>query len=366
VVAGHVVWWSLRGNTAQIHPRLNARYWTAVADGAHNSNTDLAFWKNQFYLVHASSPYHMGTSRSRILLYRSPDARNWELLHVFQADAEDVRDPKLAIIGGRLLLYVLKNRGFEPAPYATAAAYSTDGANWSPLADLEPRGWLLWRPKTNDGQTYYVTAYWHEHGRSALFRSPDGLRWEFVSQIYAGDRNDETDMEFLPDGRILAGARLEGNRAWHQGAADARTLLAVAAPPYTNWQRSESRVTRLDGPNFFRYAGRVFAVARFDPEMYDRWYGMSSLLGRKRTAIYEVTPEKLTRISDLHSAGDTSYAGVAIKDGSLYISYYTNDPERDYAWLLGLILPTDVRMARVDLDDLLAAADRPLQGGGSQ
>src|SRR5690606_37626857 len=168
-----------------------------------------------------------------------------------------------------------------------------------------------------------------------------------------GDRNDETANEFLPDGRMIVTARLEGDdRAWHQGSKRAATLLAVAAPPYTEWATTRSLTTRLDGPALFAYNGRVYAVGRYDPEGREKWYGMSSLLGRKRTAIYEVRPDALIRLSDLPSAGDTSYAGVVLRDGYAYISYYSSNTRRDYAWLLGAVMPSDILMARVPLERL--------------
>ena len=94
-----------------------------------------------------------------------------------------------------------------------------------------------------------------------LFKSPDGIDWEPVSQIYEGERNDETDFEFMPDGRIIATARLEGNgNEW--GDASASTLIAAASPPFERWSRAKSHVTRLDGPCLFPYNGRVYAVGR--------------------------------------------------------------------------------------------------------
>jgi len=78
---------------------------------------------------------------------------------------------------------------------------------------------------------------------------------------------------------------------------------------------------------------------------------------RKRTALYEVTAESLSYLSDLPSAGDTSYAGLVLRNGFAYIDYYTSAIERDYPWLLGMFLPTDIRMARISLDSLVALAD---------
>ncbi|MBC7228465.1 MAG: hypothetical protein H5T61_14740 [Thermoflexales bacterium] len=45
----------------------------------------------------------------------------------------------------------------------------------------------------------------------------------------------------------------------------------------------------------------------------------------------------------------TSYAGVVILGDSLYVSYYTSDICRDVPWLMGMVLPSDIRIARIPL-----------------
>lgn len=42
--------------------------WKAVDDGTHNSNTDMTYWDAWLYLCDQRSPYHLGGSRSRLLL----------------------------------------------------------------------------------------------------------------------------------------------------------------------------------------------------------------------------------------------------------------------------------------------------------
>ena len=61
--------WLLRPNASQVDPRLALESWDIVADGEHNSNTDLIWWRDAFLLVHAASPYHLGTPRSRLLVF---------------------------------------------------------------------------------------------------------------------------------------------------------------------------------------------------------------------------------------------------------------------------------------------------------
>jgi hypothetical protein len=348
---------SLRPNRAAVEPSLGLESWDVVRDGTHNSNTDMIFWKGRFFLVHASSPFHMGTPRSKLVVRSSRDARRWDEIAELRIAGKDVRDPKLAAIGDELLLYALSNDGFMARPNRTLVASSRDGAAWSTFEPIGHPGWLLWRPKTRDGREWYAAAYWHEHGRSVLMRSLDGRAWSVVSQIHEGEGNDETEIELLPGGRILATARLEVTPDTLTGNNAASTRIAVADPPYTAWRYGRSRVTRLDGPVLFSHGGRVFAIGRHQPGRRGRFTQLGGVFSRKRTALYLLEEERLVHLSDLPSAGDTSYAGVVLRDGYLYADYYTSDIRRDYPWLLGMLLRSDVRIARVPLERLLALAE---------
>jgi hypothetical protein len=317
----------------------------------------MILWRGQFLLVHAASPYHLGTTRSRLLVKRSGDGRAWETLARIQVPGYDIRDPKIIEIGDRLFLYALPNEGFYATPIGTLLSTSGNAVDWTPFEPVGPPGWLFWRPKTRDGKTWYVPAYWHEHGESILLRSADGREWTRASTIHRGEANDETAIEFLPDGRLLATARLEIEPDTLTGRRDASTLLAVAERPYERWTTHKSVVTRLDGPALFSHAGRVFAVARYQPGARGWPSRLGSVWSRKRTAIFRVEPDRLVYLSDLPSSGDTSYAGVVLRDGYLWAEYYTSRIDRDYPWLLGMFLPTDLRMARIPLEALLAVSD---------
>jgi hypothetical protein len=349
----------LRPNRAVVDPRLALEHWDAVSDGEHNSNTDMIEWQGDFLLVHDARPYHLGTPDSRLVVRRSPDARRWETLARLQVPGKDVRDPKLAVIDGRLFLYALPNSGTMATPEGTVVATSDDAVNWTPFEPVGPEGWLFWRPKSPDGgATWYVPAYWKDHGESVLLRSTDGRSWERISTIHRGDGNDETDIEFLPDGRLLATARLEVTPDTILGNFDAATAIAVAEAPYTEWRpTARSKVTRLDGPALFRVEDTIFAVARHQPEPRGWLTRLGGVLARKRTALYRVEPERLVHLTDLPSAGDTSYAGVVQRDGHLYVDYYTSRIDRDFPWLLGMFLRSDVRVARIPVESLLALSD---------
>jgi len=345
-----VVYWTLRRNEAQVSASIVMDAWDIVADGKHNSNTDLVYWKGAFYLVHAAAPYHLGSPDCKLVVRRSEDGHSWEQLSALQVAPDDIRDPKFAIIEDRLFLYALKNISWNPEPYTTVFTTSQDGVHWEPFQEIEPQGWLFWKPKTSDGLTYYVPAYWWEHGRSVLFSSTDGIHWRQLSEIYTGDRNDETDIEFLPDGRLIATARLEFSDSI-LGHPQGSTLIATSKPPYHAWQvQTKSRVTRLDGPSLFQHRERVYAVGRYQPVVGGPFSQMGSVFTRKRTSLFKVCEEGLVRLSDLPSAGDTAYSGAVVLGDELFVSYYTSDVRKDYVWVAGMLSPSNIRMARVSLD----------------
>jgi hypothetical protein len=353
-------YWYLRPNQSFTAPSLDIQTWDAIMDGAHNSNTDLIDWQGAFYLVHASAPFHFASEKTRLFIWKSTDAVHWEKTAEFNAAGQDIRDPKLAVIHNRLYLYALKNVEFTAEPYSTVFSFSDDGLHWSAFKDIQPEGWLFWRPKSKDGITWYVPAYWHEHGKSSLLTSTDGANWSTAAPIYEGDRNDETDIEFLPDGRMICTARLEVSDNYF-GDNRGSTLVGVASAPYDRWTHVKSQVTRLDGPNLFSYRGQVYAVGRYQPVPRPFPFELGSILSRKRTSLFLVKEDGLTYLTDLPSAGDTSYAGVVIRGDDLYISYYTSDIHRDVPWILGMVGPSDIRMAKVNLPSLEELAQTQLR-----
>jgi hypothetical protein len=354
---GRLLHATLRPHAAGTDPAVVLDTWDAVADGWHNSNTDLTFWRGAFYLCHQTSPYHIGSRRSRLLLWRSTDARTWDKVREFKNETgREYRDPKFGIIGDRLFIYALPNLTVRALPVTTVYTYSEDGDTWSPMQEVDPSGWLFWRPKTLDGLTWYVTAYWHNHGRSILLQSSDGISWQTVSQIHEGDGNDETDFEFLTDGDMLVTARLEGSADNEWGNSEGCTLLATAPPPYERWTYHRSAVTRLDGPCAFSYNGRVYSIGRYQATHARILAEQGGMYSRKRTSIFLVEPDRLQYLTDLPSAGDTSYAGVIVQGDEAIASYYTSPAERDDTWVLGMFRPTDIKVARISLSALEALA----------
>lgn len=365
LVVGLFVYWYLRPNKAQVDTSIVTNSWNIASDEMHNSNTDMIEWQGMFYLSYVSSPFHFGSDKSVLHVKFSTDkGQTWAEVDTFNPSGEDIRDPKFAVIGSRLFLYALKNTSFVAEPYITVYSFTEDGLTWTNFETIPGLdGWLFWRPKTQDGLTFYNAAYWYQHGKSVLLKSTDGISWEIVSYIHNGDRNDETEIQFLPDGRLLATARLEYGDFADGAFGDVKgaTLITVSSPPFAEWtELLQSRVTRLDGPYLFTYHDRVYAVGRYQPGegYFSVLEPQGSILARKRTSLFEVRTDGLAYLTDLPSAGDTSYVGLVLAGDNAYMSYYTSPFDSDFSWILGMISPSAVRMAQVDLRALEALADQ--------
>lgn len=352
---GLILYWILRPNTSKVDPALEFELHVAVEDGMHNSNTDLIYWQDAFWLIHQNSPYHFATDKAKLILWRSENTVDWEQIAEFRIPGEDIRDPKFFATEERLILYALKSVEWVAEPYTTAWFESSDGRVWSDFTEMEPGGWLFWRPKRAPDGTWYLPAYWWEHGRSVLLTTEDGIDWTRVALINEGERNDETAIEFLPDGRMIATARLEVSDSIF-GDRDASTLISVSEPPYTEWSSVHSTTTRLDGPSLFSYNGRVYAIGRHNPNSPGFLNHFGSILGKKRTSLYLLEPDRMIWLTDLPSAGDTSYSGFVTQGDTLYVSYYTSRIDRDFPWIIGMISQSPIMLAQIDLRSLEALA----------
>ena len=362
LICAPILYWRFRSPTdIDVADSLNLEVWTAVAPDAHHSNTDLIKYKDQYLLAHATSPWHFASPKCKLVVRSSPDGKQWRVLSEIKVPGEDVRDPKLAVINGKLFLYFLRNKEkFLAEPTGNSYCVSDDAVTWSAPEELSIEGWLLWRPKTFDGETFYMPAYWWEHGKSMLFASTDGINWAEVGQIYSGEKNDETAISFKPDGTMLMTARLEIDPNRWGYHPDAHTLIGTASPPYTEWKLSRSYETRLDGPYLFQIGERTYACGRRNVGGRDY---MGSVWGAKRTSLYLVLPDRLVFLSDLPSNGDTAYAGVIVEEDRVLISYYSSPLGKDFPWLMGMLSNSAIMMARCKIKDLEALADRKLGNG---
>lgn len=328
----------------------------------HNENTDLTVYQGATYLVHRTAVSQILGPNSSLRVLRSDDhGKTWTVLAVLPAiEDRDLRDPCFYEVGGRLAIKALTRlqvnslRDSDVATIAVGAVSPDGGKTWSPLAPLGPQTWSFWHIRDDASGVHYTAAYEDGDKSVRLFSSADGLQWTAGAQIYgvAADTPLETELVFMPSGKLLALVRVDGtNEELFGNVGRLRTKVCWASPPFTAWDCSrELTGVRLDGPIAFFHGARLFVVARkhfIEPE------------NRKRTALYELTGDfdggelSISERGELPSAGDTAYAGVApIDRDRMLVTWYSSKVSADQAWILAAFGATNIWQATLDLAEL--------------
>lgn len=325
----------------------------------HNENTDLVSWKGAIWLVHRTAVSQVLGPNSALHVYVSRDdgATFVETARIDAPSDRDIRDPHFYVVGGRLhvkaltRLPVLSARDSNVDTVAMEM-HSDDGVAWSSLAPIGPTTQSFWRIKEHAG-TYFTAAYEDGDKAVTLFSSTDGLAWKKGALVYgvSEDTPLETELVFMPSGKLLALVRMDG--AGDELLGDVgrlRTKVCWADAPYASFTCPDELVgQRLDGPLAFFVGPRLFVVARKHLQG----------TGKKRTSLFELTgtleggPLAIKEWGELPSAGDTSYAGVAMRgDGKALVTWYSGRLAKDEVWLLGMIDATSIWQGVIDFTKL--------------
>jgi hypothetical protein len=328
----------------------------------HNENTDLIEWSGAIWLVHRTAMSQVLGPNSSLHIYRSDDGgATFTRTAIIPAPIDrDIRDPHFYVVGSDLYLKSLTRLAVvtprdSDVDTIAVESHSSDGQTWSDLAQIGPPTWSFWRIREHQG-VYYNAAYEDGDLSVRLFSSTDGVTWAEGAFIYtvSVDTPLETELTFLPSGRMLALVRVDGTNEELLGNSRLRTKVCWSDPPFDSFDCPEElEGERLDGPLTFYWHDRLFVVGRKHlPEG-----------NRKRTSLYELTgdlengPVGIREWGELPSAGDTAYAGVAPSGDRVVVSWYSSFPEDDAAWAGAMLGPCDIWLATLDLAALPPAAE---------
>ncbi len=319
----------------------------------HNENTDMIVFKGATYLVHRTAESQILGPNSALHVYRSLDhgATFTDIATIPAINDRDLRDPSFYIVGDNLFLKAL-TRLPVTSPRDTAvdtiavAFQSADGVTWTGSDAIGPEAFSFWRVKEFKG-SYYSAAYADGDAKVVLFSSSDGKAWHSGPTVYDNTPNTplETELTFLPSGRLLALVRTDGDNDELLGDEHTETQVCWSEPPYASFACPQIlEGVRLDGPVSFFFEDRLFVIARKHLGVGDK----------KRTSLYELTgkleggPLAIKEWLTLPSSGDTSYAGVAPSgDRSFVISWYSSALTPDQPWFIALLGPTDIWTASI-------------------
>jgi hypothetical protein len=340
----------------------------------HNENTDLVDFDGAIYLVHRTAQSQILGPNSSLHIYRSDDGgASFQDLATIEAPqppgsvdlpgdmGRDLRDPSLYVVDGKLTLKALtrlpvnSSRDSDVDTITVASTSDDGGHTWSPLAPIAPPTWSFWRVKEHDG-SYYSAAYEDGDRSVKLFASPDGVTWSAGAPIYTTSEDTplETELVFMPSGKLMALVRMDGTDAELLGAKGRlRTAVCWSDAPYTSWDCPQVLDgQRLDGPVAFFHGDRLFVIAR--SHIQD-----AAESDRKRTTLFELGgeleggPITITALGDFPSGGDTSYAGVADVDADhALVTWYSSDVKRDDPWVMAIFFPAVIWHASIDFSEL--------------
>lgn len=320
----------------------------------HNENTDLISWSGSIWLVHRTAKSQILGPNSALHVYQSNDngATFVDMAIIPAPSDRDLRDPAFYVVGNQLFLKALTRLPVTSprdsnVDTITVAFRSSDGVNWTNEGQIAPAGWSFWRPKLQ-GNTWYAAAYADGDLSIALFSSTDGINWTRGTDVYtvSADTPLETELSFAPDGGLTAFVRMDGTDQELLGdTGRLRSKVCTAAPPYSAFDCSqEIEGQRFDGPLAFWWRSRLFMVARkhLQPS------------ARKRTALFEImNGTDVREWGELPSAGDTSYAGVAmLDDHRALVSWYSSNLQDDANWVIAILDATDIYTGVIDLTKL--------------
>ncbi|MCE5306316.1 MAG: hypothetical protein LLG20_01615 [Acidobacteriales bacterium] len=299
----------------------------------HNAFTDLVRFRNSWYCVFREGAGHASPD-GRLRVIASKDGKRWEPAALLESADGDLRDAKISVTpDGRLMLMgAVALRQPAPNRHQSLAWFSRDGRNWEAAHKVADPDFWLWRVTWHKG-TAYGLGYNTNRDRNLrilrLYASEDGRAYRaLVENLGVRNSPGESAIRFDGDRAITLLRRDAYGGKPPIPASAATALIGFADPPYLKWTWKDTGI-RVGGPNFIAVPGSrwVAAVRLHEPTT--------------RTALCWLDPANgtLVELLTLPSKGDSSYAGLVMHKGLLWVSYYSSHEGKTSIYLAKVRLP---------------------------
>lgn len=280
----------------------------------HNAFTDLVHFGGRFFCVFREGEGHVSPDGA-LRVIASSDGVDWASVALITSDHSDLRDAKITVTPeGQLMLCgaeALHDQSVHT--HQSLAWFSSEGAHWSERMEIgDPDVWL-WRVTWHRGVAYGMGYGCGESSRRLRFySSEDGRQFSALGDYFTdGDYANETSIVFVGD---------TAHCLLRRDGEGATSMIGTAYPPYSHWSWKDLGVY-LGGPHMLCLPdGRLVAAVRIRFDDGDQ----------RRTALGVVDPHacSFSEALALPSGGDTSYAGMALHEGMLWVSYYSSHEEK--------------------------------------
>lgn len=302
-----------------------SRLWN---EADHNAFTDLIDYQGSLFCCFREADEHAGGKNGSVRILKSGDGEHWEPVAVLFKEGVDLRDPKFSVMPDGRLMVNIGGSLFKEDNYIGCnplVAFSSDGISWSAPESISlPEEWIwgtTWHQNIGYGISYHITdpTDFEKPWIIKLFKTQDGKKYTPVTQLEVPDFPSEAVIRFQPDGTMIALVRRDGN-GW----------IGSASAPYTSWQWSEIG-SRLGGPNFLILPdGRMVAGSRLSIKKGKKT--------KRHTAVGMMTLTSYKPEIILPSDGDTGYPGMVVRDGILYVTYYSSHEKKTSIYLAKIAL----------------------------
>jgi len=298
----------------------------------HNAFTDLVRHRGEWLCVFREGQAHVSPDGA-LRVITSRGGRTWTSAALLTSTNGDLRDAKLTVTPTGELMLSGAVAWPQPGPvrHRSLAWFSRDGRAWSPPVELGDTNLWLWRITWNKRTAYSVGYDTAGEKFVRLYRSADGRHFDtLVPRLFEEGSPNESALVFAPDGTALCLLRRDQAPSTGPGQAPGTgtAMLGRAQPPYTNWVWRDLGL-KIGGPDMLRLPdGRIVAAVR----LYD---------GAVRTSLAWLEPDagRLNEFLKLPSGGDTSYAGMVLDKGVLWVSYYSSHEGKTSIYLARVRLP---------------------------
>lgn len=287
-------------------------------EAPHSAFTDIIRFKNAFYCTFREAQSHITgvTNPGKVRVIKSTDGINWSSIVLFELSEKDIRDPKLSITpDNRLMVFMdVETYAANGTTVSTRTPYVSFSASGDTFSDpeetiLEPAikasGNWIWRLTWHKGIAYGVDYL----GTAPLtvVKTTDGKNFQKVSRIITDGNPNEATIRFDNNDKMYVLIRRE--------QLDKMGVLATSVPPYTTFEQKKLSI-RLGGPNFIFLDDNTLCIATREFTVAGAAIG---------TAVFTTDLQgNIKKKISLSSNGDTSYAGMLIYDGKLWVSYYSS------------------------------------------
>jgi len=297
----------------------------------HNAFTDLVRFHDQWFCVFREGQGHVSPDGA-LRVISSQDGVTWKSAALLTSPDSDLRDAKICVTPDGQLMLTGAEAMHDKSQYTHQSLvwFSPDGKTWTPQHDIGERNLWLWRTTWHKHKAYGVGYSVTKDQFARLYTSDDGLSFvPLVERLRDEGYPNESSIVF------------DGETAYCLLRRDGKPntgLLGTARPPYREWSWKDLGV-RIGGPHLLQVPdGRFLACVR----LYDQ---------QVRTAMCWVDVEQgtLTEALALPSGGDTSYAGLVLHEGLVWVSYYSSHAGK-----------TSIYLAKVAIEEAPTVTTRDL------